>query len=99
MKSHKGRETSIRISNNASLCELLANMQMEEQDDSIDIGISDLVLFDYKTTSETTIVGNFYIFAYEQTYPVNENIAIIEKCSKCGTFYIKNWFKQRSKCC
>ena len=98
-KSHKGHVTSIRVSNNASLCESLANMQTDTIDDTVNIEMSDLVLFNYKTIPEATILGNFYIYGYEQTYPVNENIAIIEKCSKCGTFYIKNWFKQRSKCC
>ena len=98
-ESHKGHKKSICISNDASVCESLANMSTETKDDCDNVGLSDLILFNYKTTPEATIVGNFYIYGCEQTYPVNENIAIIEKCDKCGTFFIKNWFRQRSKIC
>lgn len=97
--THKGHVMTMRISNDESLCESLANTLTETRDDWADVTPSDLILFNYKTTFEATIIGNFYIYACEQTYPVNENIAVIEKCSKCGTFFIKNWFKQRSKCC
>ena len=44
-------------------------------------------------------IGNFYIYHGKQTFPVQEHIAMVVKCERCGKYYIKNYFTQRKNVC
>ena len=66
------------------------NKALCEQEYNIKSKYRHLMLIDKNSVMGT--LGRFYVYDGTSTYPIEENLAILAKCKRCGELYVQNYF-------